>query len=104
KYPLPYYKMAQIYARQGRARDAEAARRKFSALGNLREEEILTRQTLDDLIPAARLRHAKRPAIAATRFPDMTRLRHRRSREMASEVRRCQREGRPGRSQRLGRR
>src|SRR5207244_12323530 len=46
KYPLPYYKMAQIYARQGRARDAEAARRKFSALGSLREEEILLRQTL----------------------------------------------------------
>ena len=53
KYPLPYYKMAQIYARQGRVRDAEAARRKFSALGNLREEEILTRQTLDVLRPAA---------------------------------------------------
>jgi tetratricopeptide (TPR) repeat protein len=53
KYPLPYYKMAQIYARQGRARDAEAARHKFSALGNLREEEILTRQTLDVLMPAA---------------------------------------------------
>ena len=54
KYPLPYYKMAQIYARQGRVRDAEAARHKFSALGNLREEEILTRQTLDVLMPAAR--------------------------------------------------
>ena len=35
KYPLPYYKMAQIYARQGRAQQAEAARRKFSELGNL---------------------------------------------------------------------
>ena len=54
KYPLPYYKMAQIYTRQGRVLDAEAARRKFSALGNLREEEILTRQTLDVLMPAAR--------------------------------------------------
>jgi len=54
KYPLPYYKMAQIYARQGRVRDAEAARRKFSALGNQREEEILTRQTLEVLMPAAR--------------------------------------------------
>jgi tetratricopeptide (TPR) repeat protein len=52
KYPLPYYKMAQIYARQGRAREAEAARHKFSALGSLREEEILTRQTLDVLMPA----------------------------------------------------
>ncbi len=50
---MPYYKMAQIFARQGRARDAEAARRKFSALGNQREEEILTRQTLDVLMPAA---------------------------------------------------
>ena len=54
KYPLPHYKMAQIYARQGRIRDAEAARRKFSALGNLREEEILARQTLEVLMPAAR--------------------------------------------------
>jgi tetratricopeptide (TPR) repeat protein len=53
KYPLPYYKMAPSYARQGRARDAEAARRRFSALGNLREEEILPRQTLDVLMPAA---------------------------------------------------
>src|SRR5205823_6227109 len=43
-------------------------------------------------------------ALAATGFPDGTRLRHRRSREMASEVRRCQREGRTGRCQRLGRR
>jgi tetratricopeptide (TPR) repeat protein len=54
KYSLPYYKMAQIYARQGRARDADAARRKFSELGNLREEEILSRQTQDVLMPAAR--------------------------------------------------
>jgi tetratricopeptide (TPR) repeat protein len=54
KYPLPYFKMAQIYARQGRAQEAEAARRKFSKLGNLREEEILARQTQDVLMPAAR--------------------------------------------------
>jgi tetratricopeptide (TPR) repeat protein len=54
KYPLPYYKMAQIYARQGRAQEAEAARRKFSELGSLREEEVLARQTQDVLIPAAR--------------------------------------------------
>jgi tetratricopeptide (TPR) repeat protein len=54
KYPLPYYKMAQIYARQGRAQQSEAARRKFSELGNLREEEILARQTQDVLMPAAR--------------------------------------------------
>jgi tetratricopeptide (TPR) repeat protein len=54
KYPLPYFKMAQIYARQGRAQEAESARRKFSELGNLREEEILARQTQDVLMPAAR--------------------------------------------------
>ena len=54
KYPLPYYKMAQIYARQGRAHEAEIARRKFSELGNLREEEVLARQTQDVLMPAAR--------------------------------------------------
>jgi len=54
KYPLPYFKMAQIYAREGRAQEAEAARRKFSELGNLREEETLARQTQDVLMPAAR--------------------------------------------------
>jgi tetratricopeptide (TPR) repeat protein len=54
KYPLPYYKMAQIYARQGRAQEAEIARRKFSELGNSREEEVLAKQTLDVLMPAAR--------------------------------------------------
>ncbi len=54
KYPLPYYKMAQIYARQGRVRDAGIARGKFSALGNQREEEILARQTTEVLMPAAR--------------------------------------------------
>jgi len=54
KFSLPYFKMAQIYARQGRAREAESARRKFSELGNLREEEILARQTQDVLMPAAR--------------------------------------------------
>jgi tetratricopeptide (TPR) repeat protein len=54
KYPLPYYKMAQIYTRQGRTREAEAARRKFSALGNLREEEILLRQTQNILLPGPR--------------------------------------------------
>jgi tetratricopeptide (TPR) repeat protein len=54
KYPLPYYKMAQIYARQGRAHEAEIARRKFSELGNLREDEVLARQTQDVLMPASR--------------------------------------------------
>lgn len=54
KYPLPYYKMAQIYGRQGRAQEADAARRKFSELGNLREEEMLARQAQDALMPATR--------------------------------------------------
>lgn len=54
KYPLPYYKMAQIYTRLGREQQAAAARRKFSELGNLREEEVLARQTQDVLVPAAR--------------------------------------------------
>jgi len=52
KYPLPYYKMAQIYSRQGRAREAEDARKKFSDLGSLREEEMLSRQAQDILMPA----------------------------------------------------
>ena len=54
QYPLPYYKMSQIYSRQGLAREAEAARRKFSELGNLREEEILTKQTQNVLMPRMR--------------------------------------------------
>jgi tetratricopeptide (TPR) repeat protein len=53
KYPLPYYKMAQIYTRLGRAREAAGAAQKLSALGNQREEEILARQTQDLLMPAA---------------------------------------------------
>ncbi|MFN7998234.1 MAG: tetratricopeptide repeat protein [Bryobacteraceae bacterium] len=53
KYPLPYYKMAQIYTRLGREHQAAAAQRKFSELGNLREEEVLARQTQDVLMPAA---------------------------------------------------
>ena len=54
RYPLPYFKMAQIYARQGRAHEAEWARRKFLELGILREDEILARQTQDALMTAAR--------------------------------------------------
>ncbi len=54
KYPLPYYKMAQIYMRQGRTREAADARRKFSELGNLREEEILLQQTQNVLLPGTR--------------------------------------------------
>ncbi len=52
-YPLPYYRMAQIYWRQGKDREASAARERFNRLGSLREEEILTRQAQDLLMPAA---------------------------------------------------
>jgi tetratricopeptide (TPR) repeat protein len=52
KYPLPYYKMAQIYSRQGRTSEAASARRKFDELGSLREEEMLVRQAQDVLMPA----------------------------------------------------
>jgi tetratricopeptide (TPR) repeat protein len=54
KYPLPYYKMAQIYTRQGHTREAQAARRKFAELGNLREEEVLLRQAQNVLMPGPR--------------------------------------------------
>ena len=52
KYPLPYYKMAQIYSRQGRTSEAAGARMKFDELGSLREEETLMRQAQDVLMPA----------------------------------------------------
>jgi tetratricopeptide (TPR) repeat protein len=52
KYPLPYYKMAQIYSRQGRTSEAAGARMKFDELGSLREEEMLMRQAQDVLMPA----------------------------------------------------
>jgi tetratricopeptide (TPR) repeat protein len=54
RFPLPYFKMAQIYARQGRAGEANSARAKFSALGSRREEELLTRQAQDVLMPSSR--------------------------------------------------
>jgi protein O-GlcNAc transferase len=54
KYPLPHYKIAQIYIRQGRLHEAELVQKKFSELGNLREEELLTRQTQDLLMRTAR--------------------------------------------------
>ena len=56
KFPLPYYKMAQIYIRQGRGAEAEASRKRFSELGSLREEEVLTRQTQDTLLGAVKAR------------------------------------------------
>lgn len=53
KYPLPYFKMSQIYLRQGRDAEAEKAQQRFRELGSLREEEVLTRQAQDLLMPAA---------------------------------------------------
>lgn len=52
-YPLPYYRMAQIYWRQGREDEAAAARERFTRLGSLREEEVLAKQAQDLLMPAA---------------------------------------------------
>jgi len=54
KYALPLYKMAQIYRRLGRQSDAENAAQRFEALGAMREEEVLSRQTQDVLMPAAK--------------------------------------------------
>jgi tetratricopeptide (TPR) repeat protein len=54
KYPLPHYKIAQVYIRQGRLQEAEVVQKKFSELGNLREEELLTRQTQDLLMRTSR--------------------------------------------------
>ncbi len=53
KYPLPHYKIAQILLRQGRREEAEQARRRFAALGSLREEELLARQAQALLLQAA---------------------------------------------------
>jgi tetratricopeptide (TPR) repeat protein len=54
KYALPYYKMAQIYLRQGRSGDAERAQLEFFKLGSLREEEVLARQAQDQLLSRSR--------------------------------------------------
>ncbi len=51
-YPLPHYRIAQIYLRKGLLREAEAAKTKFSKLGDIREEDLLTRQTQDLLMQA----------------------------------------------------
>ncbi|MGI8959136.1 MAG: tetratricopeptide repeat protein [Bryobacteraceae bacterium] len=51
KYALPWYKMAQLYRRQGRLDDATAAEHHFAALGSLREEEVLAREAQDVLAP-----------------------------------------------------
>lgn len=53
-YSLPYYKMTQIFEQQGDREKAEEARKKFTALGSLREEEVLARQAQKQLLPAPR--------------------------------------------------
>ena len=53
-YPLPYYKMAQIFEQQGHREQAEKARQKFTALGSLREEEVLAKQAQNQLLQVAR--------------------------------------------------
>jgi tetratricopeptide (TPR) repeat protein len=53
-YALPYYKMAQIYSRQGRSEEAEKARMQFYKLGSLREEEALARQAQEQLLSQSR--------------------------------------------------
>lgn len=52
-YSLPYYKMAQIFERRGDREQAETARQKFTALGSLREEEVLAKQAQNQLLLAA---------------------------------------------------
>ncbi len=54
KFALPYYKMAQLYLREGRSAEAAQATKRFEELGSLREEEVLTRQTQNMLMPAAK--------------------------------------------------
>jgi hypothetical protein len=51
KYALPWYKMAQVYRRQGRLDDAAAAEHHFAELGSLREEEVLAKEAQDVLAP-----------------------------------------------------
>lgn len=51
KYALPWYKMAQVYYRQGRTDEAKTAERHFAALGSLREEEVLAKEAQDVLAP-----------------------------------------------------
>lgn len=50
QYPLPHYKIAQILLRLGKSAEAELARKKFFELGQMREEELLVRQTQDVLM------------------------------------------------------
>jgi tetratricopeptide (TPR) repeat protein len=53
KYALPHYKIAQILLRLGKSAEADAARKKFFELGQMREEELLVRQTQDVLMRKA---------------------------------------------------
>jgi tetratricopeptide (TPR) repeat protein len=53
-YSLPYYKMAQIFEQQGDRAQAEKARQKFTALGSLREEEVLAKQAQSQLLQVTR--------------------------------------------------
>jgi predicted Zn-dependent protease len=53
KYALPWYKMAQVYRRQGRADEAKRAEREFATLGSLREEEVLAKEAQDVLAPVS---------------------------------------------------
>jgi tetratricopeptide (TPR) repeat protein len=53
KYALPWYKMAQVYRRQGRVDEAKRAERQFATLGSLREEEVLAKEAQDMLAPVS---------------------------------------------------
>ena len=53
-YALPWYKMAQIYYREGRSEEGKEAERRFIALGSLREEEVLAKEAQDALAPVAK--------------------------------------------------
>jgi tetratricopeptide (TPR) repeat protein len=50
-YALPWYKMAQIYYREGQPEKAKEAEQRFIALGSLREEEVLAKEAQDALAP-----------------------------------------------------
>jgi hypothetical protein len=50
KYALPHYKIAQILLRLGKPAEAEVARKRFFELGQMREEELLVKQTQDVLM------------------------------------------------------
>jgi tetratricopeptide (TPR) repeat protein len=50
-YSLPYYRMARIYSATGRTSEAAEAARQFSALGSLREDDVLAGQATARLTP-----------------------------------------------------